>query len=206
LFTKPVATQAGITFTIVLYAVFLMSKRMNASRQARRAHDLEQFNILAQDKLTAESIGCEFPRRKLVAVRSPKRLEHLRKCLDETDPDTTDIVVMKANILTGIANTQVDTTIDTDAEELFSQVIKLAEKEGKTVIPIVVPTNNVAYAIAHTAAQLGAEEVLIGTSDKYPAEYQLQQFALHWGMVEADERHRLLIRSIGLKSELRVEL
>ena len=113
---------------------------------------------------------------------------------------------MKAKVLTGIGNTQIDNTIDSESEELFSQVIKLAEKEGKTVIPIVVPTNNVAYAIAHTAAQLGAEEVVIGTSDKYPIEFQLQQFALHWGMVEADERHKLLVRSIGPKGELRVEL
>jgi amino acid transporter len=206
LLTKPIATQAGITFTAVLYVVFAISKHVNEKRKADKAHDLERFNVLAQDKLTAESIGCEFGRRKLVAVRSLNRLQHLKKCLDETDPDSTDIIVMKAHVLTGIGNTEVDSTIDTDSEELFSRVIKLAEKEGKTVIPIVVPTNNVAYAVAHTAAQLGAEEVLMGTSDKYPAEYQLQQFALHWGMVEADERHRLLIRSIGLKSELRVEL
>ena len=206
LLTKPIATQGGIAFTAVLYVVFAISKHMNERKAADKAHDLERFNVLAQDKLTAESIGCEFTRRKLVAVRSLNRLQHLKKCLDETDPDSTDVIVMKANVLTGIGNTQVDSTIDTDAEELFSQVIKLAEKEGKTVIPIVVPTNNVAYAIAYTAAQLGAEEVIIGTSDKYPAEYQLQQFALHWGMVEADERHRLLLRSIGTNSELRVDL
>ena len=206
LLTKPVATQGGIAFTAVLYVVFAISKHMNERKAADKAHDLERFNIFAQDKLTAESIGCEHSRRKLVAVRSVNRLQHLKTCLDETDPDSTDIIVMKANVLTGIGNTQVDTTIDSDAEELFSQVIKLAEKEGKSVIPIVVPTNNVAYAIAHTAAQLGAEEVIIGTSDKYPAEYQLQQFALHWGMVQADEKHKLLIRSIGTKSELRVDL
>jgi amino acid transporter len=206
LFTKPIATQAGITFTIVLYGVFLLSKHFNARREAEKAHDLERFNVLAKDKLTAESIGCEFARRKLVAVRSSNRLQHLKKCLDETDPDSTDVIVMKARVLAGIENTQVDSTIDTDAEELFSHVIKLAEKEGKTVIPIVVPTNNITYAIAHTAAQLGAEEVVLGTSDKYPAEYQLEQFALHWGMVEADERHKLLLRSIGANTELRVDL
>jgi amino acid transporter len=206
LLTKPIATQGGIAFTAVLYVVFAISKHMNEKRVAHKAHDLERFNVLAQDKLTAESIGCEFSRRKLVAVRSLNRLQHLKKCLDETDPDSTDVIVMKAKVLTGIGNTQIDNTIDSESEELFSQVIKLAEKEGKTVIPIVVPTNNVAYAIAHTAAQLGAEEVVIGTSDKYPIEFQLQQFALHWGMVEADERHKLLVRSIGPKGELRVEL
>ncbi len=99
-----------------------------------------------------------------------------------------------------------DESIDSESEELFSEVIKLAEREGKTVIPIVVPTNNVAYAVAHTAAQLGAEEVIMGMPAGYPADVQLQQFAIHWGMVEADEKHKLLLRSIGAKNELRVDL
>jgi len=206
LLTKPVATKGGITFTAFLYIVFAISKHMNKRRAAKKTHDLERFNVLAQDKLTAESIGCEHARRKLVAVRLPKRLHHLKKCLDETDAETTDIIVMRAKVLTGIGNTMVDESVDSDEEELFSEVIKMAEKEGKSVIPIVVPTNNVAYAVAHTAAQLGAEEVVIGTSDKYPPEYQLQQFALHWGMVQADEKHGLLVRSIGTEGELRVEL
>lgn len=206
LLTKPIATQGGIAFTAILYIVFAVSKHVNKKRAAQKAHELERFNVLAQDKLTVESIGCEHAKRKLVAVRVPTRLQHLKKCLDETDPDTTDVIVMSAKVLSGMANTMVDTTVDTEAEELFSEVIKLAEKEGKPVIPIVVPTNNVAYAVAHTAAQLGVEEVVVGTPDKYPAEYQLQQFALHWGMVQADERHKLLVRSIGTKSELRVDL
>ena len=206
LLTKPIATKGGITFTAILYIVFAISKHMNKRRAAKKAHDVERFNVLAQDKLTAESIGCEHARRKLVAVRLPKRLHHLKKCLDETDPETTDVIVMRAKVLTGIGNTMVDESVDSDEEELFSVIIKMAEKEGKSVIPIVVPTNNVAYAVAHTAAQLGTEEVVIGTSDKYPPEYQLQQFALHWGMVQADEKHKLLVRSIGTEGELRVEL
>jgi len=48
--------------------------------------------------------------------------------------------------------------------------------------------------------------VVVGSPERYPVEYQLQQFALHWGMVEADELHHLLVRSIGTKGELRVEL
>ena len=206
LLTKPIATKGGIAFTSILYIVFAISKRINLRKAAQKAHDLERFNVLAQDKLTAESIGCEHARRKLVAVRLTTRLQHLKKCLDETDPETTDIIVMRAKVLTGFGNTFVDETVDTDEEELFSEVIKMAEKEGKSVIPIVVPTNNVAYAVAHTAAQLGTEEVIVGTSEKYPAEYQLQQFALHWGMVQADEKHKLLVRSIGAKGEMRVDL
>ncbi|MCL5737934.1 MAG: hypothetical protein M1303_04740, partial [Bacteroidetes bacterium] len=159
----------------------------------------------AQDKLTAEVVGCTHAQRKLVAMRAPNRLHHLQKCLEENDPDEADIIVMTAKVIPG-QSTTVGQTIDLPEEELFSEVIKMAEKEGKTVLPIVVPTNNPAYAIAHTAVQLGAEEVFLGTSERYPAEYQMQQFALYWGMVEADENHHVAIRTIGPTGEMKFEI
>ncbi len=101
LFTKPIATQGGIAFTIILYLVFGVSERMNKKRLAKKSHELERFNTLAQSRLTADSVGCEHPKRKLVAVRVPTRLYHLKKCLDETDPETTDVIVMKAKVPNG---------------------------------------------------------------------------------------------------------
>jgi amino acid transporter len=206
LFTKPVATQGGIAFTIILYVVFGISEHLNKRRAAHQDNTLEKFNVLAQSKLTAESIGCTHTTRRLVAVKTPAHLDHLKKVLEETDPETTDIVVMTARVLAGKESIDVKESMSTYGEELFSAVIKMAEKVGKTVLPIVVPTNNVAYAVAHTTAQLGAQEVVLGTPAGYPAEYLFQQFALHWGMVEADERHKVVLRSIGPKVELRVDL
>jgi len=89
---------------------------------------------------------------------------------------------------------------------LFTEVIKLAEKEGKTVLPIIVPTNNAPYAITHTAAQIGAEEVLLGISERYPPDYQLEQFALHWGTVQEDENKHIILRAIDARRELKAEL
>ena len=205
LFTKPFATEGGVTFTILLYIVFGISERANKKLKAARDPQLEKFNVFAQDKLTAEVVGCTHAQRKLVAMRAPNRLHHLQKCLEENDPDEADIIVMTAKVIPG-QSTTVGQTIDLPEEELFSEVIKMAEKEGKTVLPIVVPTNNPAYAIAHTAVQLGAEEVFLGTSERYPAEYQMQQFALYWGMVEADENHHVAIRTIGPTGEMKFEI
>jgi amino acid transporter len=206
LFTKPTATQGGIAFTVFLYVVFGLSERANRRRAAHKEHELEKFNVLAQSKLTSEAIGCKHAQRKLVAVHVPTRLLHLKKCLDETDPETADIIVMTARVLAGKETMVVSESMTSYGEELFSEVIKMAEKEGKKVLPIVVPTNNAIYAVAHTAAQVGAQEVLLGTPEGYPAEFLLQQLALHWGTVEADERHRVVLRSIGPKGEFRVEL
>ncbi|HTY35849.1 MAG TPA: APC family permease [Bacteroidota bacterium] len=206
LFTKPTATKGGIAFTILLYIVFGISEKLNKQRAAHRSHELEKFNMLAQDQLTAESLGCQHVKRTLVAVGVPGRLEHLQKCLKETDPETTDIIVMRARVVQRTESATASVSIDTEVEELFTAVIKMAEKEGKTVIPIVVPTNNVIYALAHTAAQLGSEEVIMGTPHRYPVDYLFEQFALHWGMVEADEKHNVRLRAVNTKKEFIVEL
>ncbi len=205
LFTKPIATEGGVSFTIVLTLLFFFSERANKRKYEQQATDLEKFNVFAQDSLTAEAIGCHHQHRKLVAVRAPNRLHHLQRCLEENDPDDVDIVVMTAKIIPG-QSVAVRQSIDLPEEEVFSEVIKLAEKQGKTILPIVVPTNNAAYAIAHTTVQLGAEEVFMGSSERYPAEYQMQQFALYWGMVEADENHHVAVRTVGPNGEIRFEL
>ncbi len=204
LFTKPIATEGGITFTLVLSVTFAVSERANRKRAALKDPDLEKFNVYAQSNLTAEAVGCRHASRKLVAVRAPNRLQHLQRCLEENDPDNVDIIVMTAKVIP--QSTTVQQTIDIPEEALFSEVIKLAEKEGKTILPIVVPTNNAAYAIAHTAVEVGAEEVFLGASERYPTEYQMQQFALYWGMVEADENHHVAIRTISHTSDVRLEI
>jgi amino acid transporter len=201
LFTKPTATKGGIAFTIVLYVVFGISERINKRRAAHKNHELEKFNLLAQDQLTAESLGCQHAKRTLVAANVPNSLAHLKKCLEETDPDTTDIIVMRARVLQLTESSTMGASIDTEVEELFSEVIKMAEREGKSVIPIVVPTNNVIYALAHTAAQLGADNVIVGTPHKYPADFLFEQFALYWGMVQADEKSHVRLRAINTKKE-----
>ncbi|MCL4538875.1 MAG: APC family permease [Bacteroidetes bacterium] len=205
LFTKPLATEGGVTFTVVLFGLFAFSERANRRIAASRDKDLEKFNIYAQNNLTAEAVGCKHSQRKLVAVRAPNRLHHLQRCLEETDPDKSDVVVMTAKVIPG-QSTAVAQTIDLPEEELFSEVIKMAEKEGKTILPIVVPTNNPGYAVAHTTVQIGAEEVFLGASERYPTEYQMQQFALYWGMVEADENHHVVIRTVGPNGEMKFEI
>ncbi len=205
LFTKPIATEGGVTFTIVLSLIFVFSERANRKRHEGQGMDLEKFNVFAQDSLTAEAIGCRHSKRKLVAVRAPNRLNHLQRCLEENDPDDVDIIVMTAKIIPG-QSTIVRQTIDLPEEEVFSEVVKMAEKQGKKILPIVVPTNNPAYAIAHTTVQLGAEEIFLGSSERYPVEYQMQQFALYWGMVEADENHHVAIRTIGPTGEMKLDI
>jgi amino acid transporter len=206
LFTKPYATVGGISFTIILYIVFGVSERANLRRAGRKNHELEKFNVSGQSNLTLKTIGSRHEKRKLVGVNAPNRLHHLRKCLQENDPETTDIIVMHARILSDRENATVDESISIHQEELFTEVIKLAEREGKSVLPIVVPTNNAGYAVTHTAAQLGVDEVYLGISERYPPDYQIEQLAIYWGMVQADENRHVTIRAIDAKREMKIEL
>lgn len=206
LFTKPYATVGGITFTIALYIAFGVSERANKRLAEARGSEIERFNVHGEDQLTVEAIGCKHAKRSLVATSAPNRLYHLHKCLQENDPDTTDIIVMHAKILADKENATVDDSISTDQDQLFTEVIKMAEREGKTVLPIVVPTNNALYAVAQTAAQLGAGEVFLGISQRYPADYLIEQFAIYWGMVQADGEQHVVLRTVDTRREVREEL
>jgi amino acid transporter len=206
LFTKPYATVWGIGFTVALYVAFGVSERANKKLVASREPGLERFNVHGEDQLTVEAIGCKHERRKLVAASAPNRLYQLQKCLQESDSETTDIIVMHAKILADKENATVDGSITTDQDQLLTEVIKLAEKEGKPVLPIVVPTNNALYAVAQTAAQLGVEEIFLGVSQRYPADYLIEQFAIYWGMVQADGDKHVVLRTIDARREVRQEL
>ncbi len=206
LFTKPYATVGGVAFTIILYFVFAYSERANRKAAAIRNPELETYNVAGRDRLTAESIGCRHPVRKLVGVQRPDRLYHLKRCLQECDPATTDVIVVNAKLIDGPENATVNNAISTEQSRLFTDVIKLAEAQGKTVLPIVVPTNNAFYAIMNTAVSLGVDEVFMGMSERYPPDYILEHMALNWGMLEVDPSHSLVLRVVGERREMRAQL
>ena len=90
------------------------------------------------------SLNLTQPYRKLVAIRSPHNLGMLEKCLAETDPETTDVVVMTASVVPkGSADFQ-PTITDYD-RQLLTAVVNLAEHAGKPVKPLIVPTNEPFY-------------------------------------------------------------
>ena len=68
------------------------------ARRPKSHEHLEQFNQQQAEQLSVESLHVEKPYRKLVAIRSPYNLAMLERCLDETDPETTDVVVMTASV------------------------------------------------------------------------------------------------------------
>jgi nucleotide-binding universal stress UspA family protein len=115
-----------------------------------------------------------------VAIRSPYNLFMLDKALADTDPETTDVVVMTAKVEARGADLDMEETLDAYDQHLMTAVVNHAEKLGKTVRPLLVPTNNALHAVLKLAKELPAQEVLLGASNKYTAEEQLDQIAFYW--------------------------
>ncbi len=182
LFTKPVATVSGLCFAGAFLTVFTVTEHLRRKRRGTEHHEhLEQFNRTSVERVTAESLGLIKPYRKLVAIRSPHNLFMLDKALADTDPQTTDVVVMTAKVeLLGDDVSTSHLALDTYDQQLLTAVVNHAELLGKSVTPMLVPTNNALHAMLKTAKDLPAQEVLIGASNKFTAEEQLDQVAFYW--------------------------
>src|SRR5262249_9076721 len=160
--TKEIATIGGLTFGAVFFGLFTITERIYAYRaKGQKHHHLEQFNRATAEEITPASLGLEKPYRKLVAIRSPQNLYMLEKALAETDPETTDVVVMTAkNIPPGFSSSGGE-ELDRYDQELMTAVVNFSEKVGKQVKPLIVPTNNPLHAVIRTAKELQAQEVIM---------------------------------------------
>jgi hypothetical protein len=130
----------------------------------------------------------------------------LDKALADTDPQTTDVVVMTAKVSPRGAELDVDDTLDSYDQQLLTAVVNHAERLGKPVHPLLVPTNNALHAVLKTAKDLPAQEIVIGASNKYTAEEQLDQLALYWINLHEGEPLGLTVHIVSAERDLTFDL
>lgn len=182
LFTKQIATIYGVSFTIAIFCVFTISQKINARRRKDEAKGLEKFNLEVQPSVTAEDIGAR-PGCVLVAVRDGSRLHHLKSILERTNLRRHDIVVMTVrNVSAGAAEYALgDNQLFTDYEQaLFTRVVSLAEKEGKSVDLLVIPAVDAFDAMVQTAARLEASKLVTGVSERMAQEELAHRIGRAW--------------------------
>jgi amino acid transporter/nucleotide-binding universal stress UspA family protein len=208
LLTKEVATVGGLVFTAVFFTIFSLSEVYHAKRRGGKRHEhLEQFNEQTTPVVSPESLGLNRPYRKLVAIRSPQNLFMLEKALAETDPETTDVVVMTAKALPTGETPPVDQLgLDTYDQQLMTAVVQKAEQAGKQVRPLIVPTNNPLHAVLKTAQDLHAQELVMGGSNKYTADEQLEQIAFYWISLHGGEPTPLTVRILSRERDMYLDL
>jgi hypothetical protein len=97
LFTKPIATIAGGTFSVLLFIGFTISERL--TRVGGSAHvEMDQFNLESESELTPEAVGAR-PGNILVPVSNIHALYHLANVLDRVKPGRRDVVVLHVRLL-----------------------------------------------------------------------------------------------------------
>ena len=199
--TKKVATLSGLTFTIVLFAVFSVSERITARRRAASA-GMEQFNVSMDEQLSCERVRCR-PGAILVAVRDADTLEQLYHVLARTDTEERDVVVMTTRLMRGadFSEQLPDQHIFSEYEQkLFSSVVSLAEKMGKPVSLVVVPGIDPEDAIMLTAQRLQSSRVVAGRSQVVSAQEKALIIGRAWERLP-HPRPRLTLEVINPKGE-----
>jgi amino acid transporter len=179
LFSKRIATISGLTFMLVLFAIFTISERMG---RKERHSGLEQFNLDMQPDISNASTGSR-PGCVLVAVRDYTRMTHLQTILQKANTQKQDIVVMTTRSVssrTGETDLAKDQLFTTYEQELFSRVVSLAEKEGKPVELLVVPSINPFDALVQSAARLEASRLVTGVSARMDSQELARQIGQSW--------------------------
>jgi amino acid transporter len=184
LFSKRIATISGVGFTLALFIIFTVSSRLNAKTRRATKQGLEQFNLDVRSDITTGGGAIHArPGCILVAVRNYNRLTHLQTVLQKTNLRRHDIVVMTVRgVSTGageydLAENQLFTD---DERELFTRVVTIAEKEGKTVDLLVVPAVNPFDAMVQTATKLQASRLVTGVSARMDSEELARRIGQAW--------------------------
>ena len=197
LLTKEIATVSGLVFTVVFFAIFTVSERYTRSKKSHS--DTEQFNLIHQQSITRESVGVKTG-GVLVPVRDYNNLVHLIKVLEETDTEKTAVVVMTTRVIMGpnAGEQEREEHLFTDYEQLlFTRVVSLAEKFGKHVELVTVPSTNPMIAILQTARHLECYTIVMGISAKMLPDEQARELGRIWEMMSRNSRPRGNLRIIG---------
>jgi amino acid transporter len=180
LFSKRIATISGVAFMLVLFVIFTVSERL--THRKKQAKGLEQFNLDTRSEVSNESTGAR-PGCVLVAVRDYNRMAHLETVLRKTNTQKEDIVVVTTrNVTTGAGEYDLgeNQLFSRYEQELFTRVVSLAEKEGKTAELLVVPGVNPFDALVQTAARLQASRLVTGVSAKMDSEELARRIGKAW--------------------------
>ena len=195
--TKQVATVSGLAITLVFSTIFFISERINERRQAHEKHGLDQFNLQPRETVSPDDLAVR-PGNTLCPVRDYNNLDHVRRALELTHTGKRNLVVMTVHLLrgpnTGYRGLREDRVFSDYEQLLFSRVVSLAEKAGKHVDLMVVPSSRPIQAIVHTAAQLYSAEIIVGASAVLTPQEQALRFGEAWEKLAHKPRHQVQLR------------
>ena len=203
LITKEVATVSGIAFTIVFFAIFSISEKINERRHAEEIHTtsaLDQFRLNTREGISNETAEVR-PGNTICLVRDYNTLGHLKKALELTHTGKKDLVVMTVHLMrgpdTGYEGIAEDRLFSRYEQYLFSKVVALAEKAGKTVHLLVIPSSDIFQAIVLAAVQLRSSDIIAGASSVMTPDRQAKLLGEAWERLPNKSQQRIRFQVIG---------
>jgi hypothetical protein len=166
LFTKQVATIAGIAFTIIFFTVFEISEKITLKHGAKH-QELDMFNLESDGELTPDALGVR-PGNALVMIRNSNTLYNLGAVLDRVNPRQQDVVVLHLRVLSragsGSNELAQEDLFGINEQELFTRALSLAEKRGKSIHLAVAPATEKWEGILRAAQSLQSTTIALGMS------------------------------------------
>ena len=182
LFTKPSATIAGVTFSFLLFGMFVASEKYSRHRDSGQI-ELDQFNVGSRTELTNETLGVR-PGNILVPISNYHALYHLAAVLDRVKPERRDVVVLHVRLLQRAASGEVELAADqlfgSIEQYLFTKALALAEQRGKTIRLAVIAANDMWDGILRAGVNLKSSTIVLGRSSKMSVAEQARDFGLAW--------------------------
>jgi amino acid transporter len=188
LFTKQVATIAGIGFTFAFFLVFVTSERITLRRRAAGSGHLDQFQLDSGKDIDAEALGCR-PGGVLVPVRDYNTLTQLDWILSQPESEERDVVVLTVRVLgtgRGTPGLDQDQMFSEYEQQLFTRVVAVAERHGRKVTLLVAPGTNIFDALAQSAVQLRSGLIVVGESEIMTPERQALLLGEAWDRTPHD--------------------
>jgi hypothetical protein len=152
-------------------------------KQRASHHTMDHFQLNYAESVSQENIGVR-PGNILVGVRADDTLEHLRQVVERTNTAERDIVAVTVRVVQrgdSLSEMAVDQDMFSEHEQLlFSNVVAIAEKAGKTVSLLVTPAADDKEGLLITAQRLQSLVVVIGPSRTGSPPEQSRLAGLAW--------------------------
>jgi amino acid transporter len=182
LFTKEIATVAGVSFTLVFFGIFTASEKITQRRGGAHG-ELDQFHLEPGAEVTPATVGCR-PDGILVLARDYNTLYHMDAVLDRLVPAKQDVVVLHVRILrrasSGEHSLVPEQLFTANEQMLFTRVLAIAEKRGKPVRLALVGTNEIWDGIMRAAQTLQVSAIVLGLSAKMAVTEEARRVGLAW--------------------------